>query len=162
MEETVFGQSIFGQYVCFSGFTICAAQKGGDRRVGSRRVEGPKFCAFSVPLPPPGLLFLSLIVCLFVCLFVEFWWCFEAPKPLGFHTTTREPTQVGRTHETQHATRNTHKRIGPNRTGQTSSCPSPLDVLTRSRDPTLVPQCGVRRFLFCQVFMFGCLACPAP
>ena len=32
---------------------------------------GAQNFALSVPLPPPGLLFLSLIVCLFVCLFVD-------------------------------------------------------------------------------------------
>ena len=40
-EETVFGQSVFGQYVCFSGFTICAARKGGALKGGNSNRAPP-------------------------------------------------------------------------------------------------------------------------
>ena len=78
-------------------------KKGWRRRVGPRRVGGPKFSRFFFRFPPPILLFLSLTV----CLPVVFWWCLKrrgrqmctfgvlgllcevpaAPKPPGFHTT---------------------------------------------------------------------------
>ena len=38
-----------------------------------------KFCFFFSPLPPPCSLFLSL----FVCLLVEFWWCFRRLGPVN-------------------------------------------------------------------------------
>ena len=77
--------------------------------MGPQRVGGPKFRAFFFRLSPPVLLFFSLLG----VFFVEFWWCFlkrrgrelctfgvlgllceapAAPKPPGFYTTAREPT----------------------------------------------------------------------
>ena len=57
-------------------------------RVGPRRVGGPKFRAFSRHQ------FRSFSLSL--CLLVVFWWCEApvAPKPLGFHTTAREPKRA--------------------------------------------------------------------
>ena len=77
---TIFGQSIQGQYVCFSGFTICAARKSG-----SPEGWGPLRVGANCGAPKGGvptiLRFFSLsrpIFALFVslsgCLLVEFWW----------------------------------------------------------------------------------------
>ena len=57
----------------------------GARKVGGRRVGGPKFRAFF--LLPPFSFFFSLSGCLLVsfflsgCLLVEFWWCFGRSGP---------------------------------------------------------------------------------
>ena len=75
LGQSMFGHRVLGQYVCFSGFTICAARKCGGpevcwpRRVGPKggapKGRGHKILRFSVPLPSPFSLFwsLSLGVC---------------------------------------------------------------------------------------------------
>ena len=84
-------------------------EKVGARKVGARRVGALNFALF-FPLPPQNSFFSSLSG----GLLVEFWWCLKrrgaqvctfgvlglsceapaAPKPPGFHTTTREPKRA--------------------------------------------------------------------
>ena len=121
-------------FQCFHN--LCGPERWGPKG-GVPQGGGPNILRF-LSLSHHQLCSFCLSLC--VCSCVSSWNSGGVLKRRSRRDFTRQPESPHKwgertKHNTQHA--HTHKRIGPNRTGQTSSCPSPLDVLTRSRDPTL-------------------------